>query len=149
MTTLFSFPDANQYIVHFINLIQTDGCRKGTEIRKRKNEIIDSVLIAGLIRYGSFGESVLSEEPLTELKQLALYRAYLKGTASDFKRKIIAIIDKLFPEYESVFQKLEYSGKPQYQHKCYINYHLLSQLMLSPQKNRRNIYLNIVVAAYG
>lgn len=109
--TLFSFLDANQYIVHVINPIQTDGWRKGTEIRKRKNDIIDSVLIADLIRYGSFGESVLSDEPILELKQLARYRAYLKGTASDFKRKIIAIIDQLFPEYETVFPKSGIFGK--------------------------------------
>ena len=95
--TLFSFLDAKQKIVHVINPIQTDGWRKGTEKKKKKNDIIDSVLIADLIRYGSFGESALSDEPLLELKQLARYRAYLKGTASDFKRKVIAVIDQLFP----------------------------------------------------
>ena len=95
---LFSFLDSNAYTTHVINPIQTDGWRKGTEIRKRKNDIIDSVLIADLIRYGSFGESTLSSEPLLELKQLARYRSYLVGTTSDFKRKIIAVIDQLFPE---------------------------------------------------
>ncbi|OJG13842.1 hypothetical protein RU96_GL001728 [Enterococcus canintestini] len=35
-----------------MNPLQTDGWRKGTEIRKRKNDIIDSVLIADLMRYG-------------------------------------------------------------------------------------------------
>lgn len=108
---LFSFLDTNQYTVHVINPIQTDGWRKGTEIRKRKNDRIDSVLIADLIRYGSFGESALSDEPLLELKQLARYRSYLKGTASDFKRKIIAVIDQIFPEYETVFSKQGIFGK--------------------------------------
>lgn len=108
---LFSFLDSNAYTTHVINPIQTDGWRKGTEIRKRKNDIIDSVLIADLIRYGSFGESTLSSEPLLELKQLARYRSYLVGTTSDFKRKIIAVIDQLFPEYESVFSKQGIFGK--------------------------------------
>lgn len=108
---LFSFLDMNQYIVHVINPIQTDGWRKGIEIRKRKNDRIDSVLIADLIRYGTFDESVLCDEALFELKQLTRYRTYLKGTASDFKRKIIAVIDQIFPEYESVFSKQGIFGK--------------------------------------
>ncbi len=45
-----------------MNPLQTDGWRKGTEIRKRKNDIIDSVLISDLMRYGSFVETVLSDE---------------------------------------------------------------------------------------
>ena len=41
---------------------ETDGWRKGTEIRKRKTDIIDSILIADLIRYGDFVETSLSDE---------------------------------------------------------------------------------------
>lgn len=48
--SLFSFLDENNYLTHVITPIQTDGWRKGTEIRKRKNDIIDSVLIVDLIR---------------------------------------------------------------------------------------------------
>ena len=33
--------DYNFHSIHVINPIQTDGWRKGTEIRKRKNDIID------------------------------------------------------------------------------------------------------------
>lgn len=108
---LFSFLDAHNYTVHVINPIQTDGWRRGTEIRKRKNDIIDSVLIADLIRYGSFGETALSNEPFLELKQLTRYRSYLVETTSDFKRKIIAVIDQVFPEYETVFSKRGIFGK--------------------------------------
>ena len=54
---LFSFFDEQGFYTHVINPIQTDGWRKGTEIRKRKNDIIDSVLIADLIRYGSFQDT--------------------------------------------------------------------------------------------
>ena len=108
---LFSFLDINQYTVHVINPIQTDGWRKGREIRKRKNDQIDSVLIADLIRYASFDNDALSAEPLHELKQLTRYRSYLKSTASDFKRKIIAVIDQLFPEYETIFSKQGIFGK--------------------------------------
>lgn len=108
---IFSFLEANHFLIHVINPIQTDGWRKGTEIRKRKNDIIDSVLIADLIRYGSFVETTLSDENIFSLRQLSRYRSYLVGTASDFKREIIAVLDQVFPEYETVFSKVGIFGK--------------------------------------
>ncbi|MBP1044271.1 IS110 family transposase [Vagococcus sp. BWB3-3] len=108
---LFSFLSEHHFLIHVINPIQTDGWRKGTEIRKRKNDIIDSVLIADLIRFGQFVETSLSDEKLFSLKQLTRYRTYLVGTASDFKRKIIAVLDQIFPEYDTVFSKVGIFGK--------------------------------------
>jgi len=108
---LFSFFDEQRFLVHVINPIQTDGWRKGIEIRKRKNDRIDSVLIADLIRYGSFNETALADETMFSLRQLTRYRSYLVGTAGDFKRKIIAVLDQVFPEYEQVFSKVGIFGK--------------------------------------
>src|SRR5699024_5400667 len=45
------------------------------------------------------------------LRQLTRYRSYLVGTAGDFKRKIIAILDQVFPEYDTVFSKVGVFGK--------------------------------------
>ncbi|SDK47012.1 IS110 family transposase [Alkalibacterium thalassium] len=109
--SLFSFLDEHDFLIHVINPIQTDGWRKGTEIRKRKNDIIDSVLIADLMRYGTFVETSLSDENIFSLKQLSRYRTYLVGTASDFKRKIIAVLDQVFPEYDTLFSKVGIFGK--------------------------------------
>lgn len=108
---VFSFLDEQGFFTHVINPIQTDGWRKGTEIRKRKNDIIDSVLIADLIRYGSFHETSLADETIFSLRQLTRYRSYLVGTAGDFKRKIISVLDQVFPEYETVFSKVGIFGK--------------------------------------
>lgn len=108
---LFSFLDDAEYFIHVINPIQTDGWRKGTEIRKRKTDIIDSVLIADLIRYGSFEDTTLANEDMFSLRQLTRYRSYLVGTAGDFKRKIIAVLDQVFPEYDTVFSKVGVFGK--------------------------------------
>ena len=106
-----SFLDNADYFIHVINPIQTDGWRKGTEIRKRKTDIIDSVLIADLIRYVSFEDTSLANEDMFSLRQLTRYRSYLVGTADDFKRKIIAILDQVFPEYDTVFSKVGVFGK--------------------------------------
>lgn len=58
---LSSYSSNPSDFLHVINPIQTDGWRKGTEIRKRKNDTIDSVLIADLIRYGQFVETRLGK----------------------------------------------------------------------------------------
>lgn len=108
---LISFLDNQNFFIHVINLIQTDGWRKGTEIRKRKNDIIDSVLIADLIRYGTFHDTVLADEAMFSLRQLARYRSYLVGTSGDFKRKIVDILDQVFPEYDTVFLKVGVFGR--------------------------------------
>ena len=95
--------DYDFHCIHVINPIQTDGWRKGTEIRKRKNDIIDSVLIADLIRYGDFVETTLSNEDLFSLRNICRMRNYLVQSAGDLKRKIICVLDQVFPEYQSIF----------------------------------------------
>lgn len=101
--SLYSFLIEHGFIVHVVNPIQTDGWRKGVEIRKRKTDIIDSILIADLIRYGDFLETSLSDENTLSLRNLSRFRAYLIESISDLKRKSIAVLDQVFPEYESVF----------------------------------------------
>lgn len=101
--SLYSFLIENGFTVHVVNPIQTDGWRKGTEIRKRKTDIIDSVLIADLIRYGDFLETTLTDEDTLSLRNLSRFRNYLISSISDLKRKSIAVLDQIFPEYASVF----------------------------------------------
>ena len=101
--SLYSFLLEHDFAAHVINPIQTDGWRKGTEIRKRKTDAIDSVLIADLIRYGSFVETTLSDENVFSLRTLCRFRSYLVDSISDLKRKIICVLDQVFPEYESIF----------------------------------------------
>jgi transposase len=104
--SLFSFLIGKGYLIHVINPIQTDGWRKGTEIRKRKTDTIDSILIAELVRYGSFVETSLSDENLFALRNLTRFRGYLVDSISDLKRKVICVLDQVFPEYESVFSNV-------------------------------------------
>lgn len=101
--SIYSFFIEHHFIVHVINPIQTDGWRKGTEIRRRKTDIIDSVLIADLIRYGDFVETSLADEDTMSLRNLSRFRNYLVSSISDLKRKVICVLDQTFPEYETVF----------------------------------------------
>ena len=101
--SIYSFLMEKEFTVHVVNPIQTDGWRKGTEIRKRKTDIIDSVLIADLIRYGDFDETSLSGEEMLSLRNLSRFRSYLVSSIGDLKRKVICVLDQVFPEYQSVF----------------------------------------------
>lgn len=100
---LFSFLLQKNFSVHLINPIQTDGWHNSTEIRKRKNDTIDSILIADLLSYGDFVESTLSNEDYLSLKNLTRFRSYLISSTGDLKRKTIALLDQAFPEYEKCF----------------------------------------------
>lgn len=104
--SLYSFLAEHKFIVHVLNPIQTDGWRKGIEIRKRKTDVIDSVLIADLIRYGDFLETSLADEDILSLRNLSRFRVYLVNSVSDLKRKAIAVLDQIFPEYASVFSNV-------------------------------------------
>lgn len=102
----YSFLIQKGYIVHVINPILTDGWRKGTEIRKRKTDTIDSILIADLIRYGDFVETHLTDETMLSLRNLCRFRSYLVDSVADLKRKVICVLDQVFPEYQLVFKKV-------------------------------------------
>jgi transposase len=101
--SVYSFLYDQGYKLHVINPIQTDGWRKGMEIRKRKTDIIDAQLIAELVRYGDFMEARLPDEALLSLKQLTRFRSYLVDSISDLKRKVICVLDQVFPEYQRLF----------------------------------------------
>lgn len=104
--SIYSFLVENSFVVHVVNPIQTDGWRRGTEIRKRKTDIIDSVLIADLIRYGDFVETSLSDEDTMSLRNLSRFRSYLVSSFGDLKRKVICVLDQVFPEYRSAFSDI-------------------------------------------
>ncbi len=104
--SLYSFLLEQKLLIHVVNPIQTDGWRKGTEIRKRKTDIIDSILIADLIRYGDFLETSLSDEDTLSLRNLARFRSYLISSIGDLKRKTICVLDQVFPEYASTFSNI-------------------------------------------
>ena len=104
--SLYSYLIEKNFTVRVINPIQTDGWRQGIEIRKRKTDIIDSLLIADLLRYGDFVETSLSNEDYLSLRNLSRFRSYLISSIGDLKRKTIALLDQVFPEYASSFSNI-------------------------------------------
>jgi len=91
-----------RYNLKVINPIQSEAFRK-MYIRQTKNDSIDSFVIAQIMRFGQFSSTTLSDENIIALKQLSRYRLSLVDECSDWKRKVIALLDQVFPEYASLF----------------------------------------------
>lgn len=90
------------YDVRVINPIQSDAFRK-MYIRQTKTDSKDSFVIAQIMRFGQFSATRLSEENVMALRQLSRYRLSLVSECGDCKRKVIALLDQVFPEYDKLF----------------------------------------------
>jgi transposase len=90
------------FSIHVINAIQSDALR-GMYIRQQKNDSRDSFIIAEVIRFGRFCETSVAPPDLYALRELCRHRFYAVDSVSDVKRKVIALLDQVFPEYESLF----------------------------------------------
>lgn len=93
------------YTVVVLNPIQTSAMRE-MFIRKAKTDARDSFIIAQLIRFGRYSSSNIPQDKLLALKELCRNRYYLVDLASDLKRKIIALLDRVFPEFETQFDSV-------------------------------------------
>ncbi len=92
----------DHYTVHVINPIQSDALR-GMYIRKTKNDAVDSVIIADVIRFGRYCETSVEPGKIQAMRELCRQRFYIIDMISDLKRKVIALLDQVFPEYEKLF----------------------------------------------
>ena len=90
------------YEVKVINPIQSEAFRK-MYIRQTKNDSKDSFIIAQIMRFGQFSATNLSEETIVAMRQLSRYRLALVDACGDCKRRVIALLDQVFPEYNSLF----------------------------------------------
>ncbi len=90
------------FSVKVINPIQSEAFRK-MYIRQTKNDSVDSFIIAQIMRFGEYSSSSLAEEYIIALRQLSRYRLALVDACGDCKRRVIALLDQVFPEYNSLF----------------------------------------------
>jgi len=90
------------FTIRVINSIQSDALR-AMYIRQQKNDSRDSFIIADVIRFGRFCETSVAPPDLYALRELCRHRFYAVDSVSDIKRKVIALLDQIFPEYENLF----------------------------------------------
>lgn len=99
---LYSWLFERGFEIKVINPIVTDAYRN-MRIRKAKNDRIDAEIVAKVLMFGEYQETSVSSDETLSLRQLCRYRLWQVQTVSDLKRKIIALLDQVFPEYENLF----------------------------------------------
>lgn len=90
------------FSVNVINAMQSDALRE-MYIRKTKNDTRDSFIIAEVIRFGRYCKTEVEDGDIYALRELCRQRFYIVDMISDLKRKVIALLDQIFPEYEKLF----------------------------------------------
>lgn len=102
---LYFFLVDNGFHVKVFNPIQTAAFRD-VAIRKVKNDNLDSVMISDFIRFGRFSETVIPNENMLALKNLSRYRFSVTDICTSLKKRTIALLDQVFPEYETLFSDI-------------------------------------------
>ena len=100
--TFYGFLLEKGFNVKVINPIVTDAYRS-MRVRKVKTDPVDALVIAKVLMLGEYSESSAASGETLALRQLCRFRAFEIDTCSDLKRKAIAVLDQIFPEYETLF----------------------------------------------
>lgn len=103
--SVFSFLKHLDFKITVFNPMQSDALRH-FYIRKTKTDIRDAYLIAQVIRMDAPEETPFVEEDLMQLRQLERFRYGIVDQISDIKRKVITVLDQVFPEYDQVFSDI-------------------------------------------
>jgi len=93
------------YVLSVVNPLQVHAYRH-MDIRKRKTERVDALSIAGFMRFANPSPTNLQLPAMLQLRELSRFRFRLTQQIGDCKRKIISILDRVFPEYEKLFSSV-------------------------------------------
>ncbi len=92
----------NQEQIALLNPLQVKSFRN-TNLRGSKTDNVDSKQIATLLRFGEYKRCNVSIDNMMNLRELTRLRSDLVANLGDLKRKIIAVVDRIFPEFGAVF----------------------------------------------
>lgn len=88
-----------------INPLQINAYRR-TGIRKAKTDPIDAFWIADLLRINRARPNQIPEAIRLQLRELSRFRFSLVDHIGDLKRKVLSVLDRVFPEYETLFSSV-------------------------------------------
>jgi len=96
---------ADNFKVLVLNPIQSDSLRN-LYIRKTKTDRKDSFIIADILRMGRCPESQLANEETLKLQTFCRLRFEFLDQVISLKQRLISVLDRIFPEYESMFSSV-------------------------------------------
>ncbi|MCP5098306.1 MAG: IS110 family transposase, partial [Chloroflexi bacterium] len=102
---LFTFLTEQGIEVVVFNPLQIHAYRK-SGIRKRKDDRIDAFWIADFMRIGNQQSARQFAPDLMQLRELTRFRSSLTNQIGSVKKQVIGILDRIFPEYETLFSNI-------------------------------------------
>jgi transposase len=103
--TLYSDLTQQGYPVTVINPLQVAAYRR-SGIRKVKTDTTDAFWIADFLSIANLRPTDQALPVILQLRDLSRFRFWLTGQIGDCKRKILCILDRVFPEYETLFSSV-------------------------------------------
>lgn len=88
--------------IALLNPLQVKAFRN-TNLRGAKSDNVDAERIAVILKFGDFQRCNVAVDQLMNLRELTRLRADLTANLGDLKRKIISVLDRIFPEFGPVF----------------------------------------------
>jgi transposase len=102
---LFDALSGAGYKIVVLNPLQISAYRR-SGIRKVKNDRKDAWWIADYLRIANLSPTDRQLPVLLQLRELSRFRYSIMDQVGDLKRKIISILDRVFPEYETLFSSV-------------------------------------------
>jgi transposase len=102
---LYDHLTRREYTVLVLNPLQIAAYRR-TGIRKRKTDRHDAYWIADFVRIGGGRPCQVPQQIILQIRELARFRLRLIQQIGDCKRKAISVLDRVFPEYETLFSNI-------------------------------------------
>ena len=103
--SLYEVLTSTVYQVVVLNPLQVHAYQR-SGIRKRKNDRIDSFWIADFARISNPQATKQQAAEHLQLRDLSRFRFRLTENMGNCKRKILSILDRVFPEYEKLFSNV-------------------------------------------
>ena len=88
-----------------LNALQVHAFRK-SGVRKVKSDRTDASWIAEFLRFSQPEPAQPTTAVFLQLKEVSRFRYHLSDQIGDGKRKLLSILDRVFPEYETLFSSV-------------------------------------------
>ncbi|MEA2091547.1 MAG: IS110 family transposase [Campylobacterota bacterium] len=107
---LQEFLKSKGYSVKLLNPFQTTRYREQITLKKVKNDEIDSLVIALLLKNGKFSSGYITDDEYQSLRTLYRNRSSIQADMKDVKKRILTQITVTFPEFEGFINPFTISG---------------------------------------
>jgi len=101
---LYLYLSEKGFNVILLNPYQTNRFREMDSMKKVKNDNIDALMIAALIKSGRYSKAYVSEDMYQSIKSLYRHKNNLLEEMKKHKRQINTILAVVFPEMEQVIK---------------------------------------------